>query len=280
MKILILGSAGQIGGHLVEYIEQRTSHEAIRHDIVDGDEFDLRRRQETFEEHFESCDIVVFLAFDVGGATYLEKYQHTFDFANNNMCMMANVFDLVGRAGKPVLFASSQMSTMDWSPYGMLKRAGELYTKAVDGVVVRLWNVYGREHDEEKFHVITDFIKMAVEDGHIAMRTDGEESRQFLHADDCCAAFLHFIENYETIDRSAPFHLSSFEWTAIRDLAEMVARRVPGTTIEAGSRADAVQGVKVEPERAILEHWQPRISLEDGIAGLVEHYSTGDGVRS
>jgi nucleoside-diphosphate-sugar epimerase len=51
--------------------------------------------------------------------------------------------------------------------------------------------VYGKEHDEEKSHVITDFIKMAKQDGVIKMRTDGTESRQFLYADDACEALLH-----------------------------------------------------------------------------------------
>ena len=139
MKILVLGSAGQIGSHLVEYIEGSTAHAAIRHDLVDGAQFDLRLSQDTYERHLEQCDVVVFLAFDVGGSTYLENYQQSFAFIDNNMRIMANVCHLAEAAQKPVLFASSQMATMDWSPYGMLKRAGELYTQAMDGLIVKFW---------------------------------------------------------------------------------------------------------------------------------------------
>ena len=60
---------------------------------------------------------------------------------------------------KPFVFASSQMSNMSYSPYGVMKRVGELYTKSLNGLIVKFWNVYGIEKDMEKAHVITDFIR-------------------------------------------------------------------------------------------------------------------------
>ena len=74
---------------------------------------------------------VFFLAFDVGGSRYLKKYQHTFDFINNNTHLMAQAFDALNKYNKPFVFASSQMSNMSYSPYGVLKRVGELYTKSL-----------------------------------------------------------------------------------------------------------------------------------------------------
>ena len=82
------------------------------------------------------------------------------------------------------------MAEMSHSSYGMLKALGEKMSRDINGLVVKFWNVYGKEHDEEKSHVITDFIKMAKEEGEIKMRTDGTESRQFLYADDACEALL------------------------------------------------------------------------------------------
>jgi hypothetical protein len=32
------------------------------------------------DEYLAECDVVYFLAFDVGGAKYLEKYQNTSEF--------------------------------------------------------------------------------------------------------------------------------------------------------------------------------------------------------
>jgi nucleoside-diphosphate-sugar epimerase len=71
---------------------------------------------------------------------------------------MRNVFDVLERYKKPFVFASSQMSNMSYSPYGLAKAVGESYTKTLGGLVVKFWNVYGVEHDLDKSHVITDFI--------------------------------------------------------------------------------------------------------------------------
>ena len=42
------------------------------------------------------------------------------------------------------------MSNMSYSPYGVMKRVGELHTTALKGLTVKFWNVYGIEHDMEK----------------------------------------------------------------------------------------------------------------------------------
>ena len=71
------------------------------------------------------------------------------------------------------------MSNMSYSPYGVLKNVGELYTKSLGGKIVHFWNVYG-EKDHDK-HVITDFIRKGFETGVIDMLTDGTEEREFLY---------------------------------------------------------------------------------------------------
>ena len=92
---------------------------------------------------------------------------------------MGNVFKLLKKHKKKFIFASSQMSNMDFSPYGTLKRLGEDVTKSLNGVYVKFWNVYGIEKDIEKSHVITDFILMALKKKKIKMLTNGNESRSF-----------------------------------------------------------------------------------------------------
>ena len=42
------------------------------------------------------------------------------------------------------------MSNMSYSPYGVMKRVGELYTKSLGGKIVHFWNVYGIEKDMDK----------------------------------------------------------------------------------------------------------------------------------
>ena len=90
-------------------------------------------------------DFVFFLAFDVGGSHYLKKYQHTFQFINNNTCMMANTFALLEVSEEIYICFFTEMSNMSYSPYGVMKRVGELHTTALKGLTVKFWNVYGIE---------------------------------------------------------------------------------------------------------------------------------------
>ena len=165
MRITVLGSSGQIGAYLSEYLS-RKGHIVREFDIVNGIHQDMTHIPNTYLRNaIMESDFVFFLAFDVGGSRYLKKYQHTFDFVNNNTRLMANAFGLLQEYDKPFVFASSQMSNMSYSPYGTLKRVGELYTESLGGLIVKFWNVYGIEKDHNKAHVITDFIRKGFEDG-------------------------------------------------------------------------------------------------------------------
>ena len=79
----------------------------------------------------------------MGGSRYLKKYQNTYDFLINNIFIIGNVFKLLKKHNKKFVFASSQMSNMDFSPYGTLKRLGENFTGSLNCLYVKFWNVYG-----------------------------------------------------------------------------------------------------------------------------------------
>ena len=84
MKVTILGSGGQIGAYLTEYLRKK-GHEVTEFDVVNGEDQDLTKIPNNKLMHdIRLADFVFFLAFDVGGSRYLKKYQHTYDFINNN----------------------------------------------------------------------------------------------------------------------------------------------------------------------------------------------------
>ena len=63
-KILILGSEGQIGGHLVDFLKKK-NYQIIRHDIVLNNSFDLRNiKNLKVERNIKRSDFVFFLAFE------------------------------------------------------------------------------------------------------------------------------------------------------------------------------------------------------------------------
>ena len=273
MKILNLGSSGQIGAYLSEYLRKK-GHVVIDFDKNETPNHDLTIIPNQYLENaIKECDFCFFLAFDVGGSRYLKKYQHTFDFINNNTRLMANVFGLLEKYNKRFVFASSQMSNMSYSPYGVMKRVGELYTTALKGRIVKFWNVYGIEHDHEKSHVITDFIRKGFEEGDFEMMTDGTEERQFLYAEDCCEALETIMENYTDFKPEDPLHITSFRSTSIKEVAEiiqglfnMIDRPV---RINPGLAKDSVQMDKRnEADSYIMGWWLPKTNMQDGIAAV------------
>jgi len=276
MKITILGSSGQIGAYLSEYLE-RKGHEVTGVDIVTGPHNDLRVTPSThIETKIKNADFVFFLAFDVGGSRYLKKYQNTFEFVNNNTRIMANTFRLLERYKKRFIFASSQMSNMSYSPYGVMKRVGELHTTALKGLIVKFWNVYGIERDHEKAHVITDFIRRGFEEGEFEMLTDGTEERQFLYAEDCCEGLETVMECYSDFKSTDPLHITSFHETSIKDIAAIIQGQFNlidrfDVKIKPGIAKDSVQMDKRNSaDTYITGWWRPTTGIDAGIAKVFE----------
>ena len=271
MKVAILGSAGQIGAYLKEYLKEK-GYEVFGVDIVDGPQNDLRVTPNTYvEDIIKKADFVFFLSFDVGGSRYLKKYQHTFEFINNNTRMMANTFALLEKYNKRFIFASSQMSNMSYSPYGVMKRVGEMHTTALNGLTVKFWNVYGIEKDMEKAHVITDFIRKGFEEKEFEMMTDGTEERQFLYAEDCCEALEAVMENYTDFKPEDPLHITSFHSNTIREIANIIQGcfgliGIHDVNIKSGLAKDSVQlDKRNSPDTYILDWWIPKTTIDNGI---------------
>ena len=275
MRVTVLGSSGQIGAYLSEYLS-RKGHIVREFDVVNGSHQDMTHIPNTYLRNaIMESDFVFFLAFDVGGSRYLKKYQHTFDFVNNNTRLMANAFGLLEQYDKPFVFASSQMSNMSYSPYGTLKRVGELYTESLGGLIVKFWNVYGIEKDHDKAHVITDFIRKGFEEGDFEMMTDGEEVRQFLYAEDCCEGLEAVMKNYDEFYSDDPLHITNFDYTSIREVAIIIENefKLIGKPINIipGEASDSVQlDKRNEADRFIEKYWSPKTDLETGIAKVFE----------
>jgi nucleoside-diphosphate-sugar epimerase len=270
MNYLVLGSQGQIGLSLCDYLRSQ-GHSVRGFDITINPRHDLRVENNAYlTQDLDWCDFVFHLAWDVGGSTYLAQHQDSYDFISNNLRIATSVFDQLKRTGKPFLFASSQMASMSYSSYGLTKNLAERMVRALDGITVKFWNVYGIELDPDKTHVITDFINKARDTGVIDMRTDGTESRQMLHAHDCSRALYNLSQRYHELPREQEYHITSFQWNTMLEVAQEVAGHFPGTEIRPADRRDDVQkDAKNEPDRFILNYWQPEIDLSAGIAQIV-----------
>lgn len=268
MNYLVLGSSGQVGAALTSFLKAEGEN-VIEFDLVNGFHQDLRT--EGMVNHaIEMADFVFFLAFDVGGSRYLSKYQHDFKFIDNNTALQLYTFRQLKKYNKPFIYASSQMSSMGFSPYGSCKAIGEAFTKSLNGLIVKFWNVYGLEHNKEKFHVITDFINKARNENEINMLTSGEEERQFLYSKDCSECLYNLSKLYDEIPRSEDLHVTSFKWTKILDIANFISSHFENCPVNVSKNSDSVQmGVRNEPNETILKYWQPKTDISTGIKNII-----------
>ncbi len=275
-RILILGSEGQVGAYLKDYFNAKDGYKVLDFDVANGRHQDMTKIPNAeLHRKVMLADFIFFLAFDVGGSHYLKKYQHTFKFIDNNTRLMAQTFGLIEQYNKPFIFASSQMSSMSYSPYGVLKRVGELYTKSLNGLTVKFWNVFGIEKDMAKAHVITDFIKKGFETGTIDMMTDGTEQREFLYAEDCCEALETVMEEYNHIDSDDELHITTGNSTSILEIASQIQSlfKEIGKEVDVSpspSKDEVQKDARNIPDPYINRWWRPKTSVEDGIKKVFE----------
>ena len=278
-SILILGSEGQIGGHLQDYLKVKKKYNVIKFDLILGKKFDLRNfNNYLLEKQIKKSDFVFFLAFDVGGSRYLKRYQKTYNFLINNLLILGNVFRLLKKHKKKFVFASSQMSNMDFSSYGTLKRLGEDVTKSLNAVYVKFWNVYGIEKDLAKSHVITDFILKALKEKQIKMLTRGSESREFLYADDCSEALGIIMNKFNFfVKKRRELHLTTGKRTKIISIAKIIQKILLTRNMKikirpAKEKDDLQNNMNNVPNKFFLKFWKPRYKIEQGIEKIIDYY--------
>jgi nucleoside-diphosphate-sugar epimerase len=259
MKSLVLGSSGRVGSALCGHLRQEG-------DVVG--EFDVIRdpRQDarTARLPLDSYDRVFLLAWDVGGAKYLNVPETQSVQLEWNTGILRNVLPQIADAGIHLTFVSSQLAQEPSSAYGITKRLGELWTRAIGGLSVRLWNAYGTvEAISQRSQAISDFVVQAVTTGEIQVLTSGAERKRFVHLDDI-AVGLHLAASSSGFDGEV-LDLASPVVYSIREVATMVAE-IAGVEVSFG---DAPGTEASLTNYTNVPGWCERWSLRDGVAEMV-----------
>ena len=253
MRELVLGGEGLIGSDLVRVLSAR-GHRVQSLDLKSG--ADLRRTLDL--KLFQDCDRVWFLAWDTGGAKFLEAEDQQHHQYKNNCQLSVSVFDALAQTGKPFLFTTSQLAGLP-NAYGTTKLMAWHWAQHLGGKVARLWNVYGWEHPDVRSHVITDLVLSGLR-GRVTCMTTGEEKRLFLYKTDCVAALLDLFDSpLQTAEIAGP------RWLMIREVAEEIARQL-NVAVELGTMRGSE--VPIDPTE-ILPDWRPTVSLAEGIAKVI-----------
>ncbi len=129
---------------------------------------------------------------------------------------------------------------------------------------MRLWNVYGDEVYSQKSHVVTYFIYNALTNSRIKIKTNGEEERQFQFVQDCVNCLFVLSEKYNELDRNEILDVTSFCYTSIIDLANLIKEIVGDVKIDLTSNISRNYS-KESPSKYVLKFWKSEIGLKEGI---------------
>jgi UDP-glucose 4-epimerase len=289
--IIVTGGSGFIGSHLCSLLVEK-GHKVRIIDIAPpplgvGAEFVRASVLDTIRLHklFEGSEAVVHLAALVDvQASVTDPYS---DFQVNAQGTI-NVLEVARRCGiKRVAYASSAAVYGDplqvpiseedpacpLSPYGLSKLTSERYVLlynrlyGMENTALRLFNVFGRGQSAHSPYsgVITKFADAIRSGRQPIIHGDGEQTRDFVHADDVAEAFSRAIEAQGS---DSPLNIGSGRPVAILDLLEKMcslAGRTPEPKFLSERKGDIKQScADISLARKAIGY-APKIPLEQGL---------------
>lgn len=167
-KVLVTGSEGFIGGHLVKML-QRLGWTSPPVELV---QIDLRtpRRSRDIRYHNKLDDVrLVYHLAAVSDA----RSEDVYEMMDVNVAGTARLAKMYG---PKMIFISSRMARLENSPYAVSKRAAEAACHLYGSTIVRLPNVFGAGG-----HSVVDVFRKHAIDGTVAtINGDGEQLREYI----------------------------------------------------------------------------------------------------
>jgi nucleoside-diphosphate-sugar epimerase len=253
MRELVLGGEGLIGTELVATLKAK-GHSVVSLDLKNG--CDLRYVD---DQPFEQCDRVWFLAWDTGGAKYIEASDRQHEMYKHNCELTARVLNAIARTRRPFLFVTSQLSGQP-NAYGQTKLLAERWSEYLGGTIARLWNTYGWEEPDIRSHVMTDLVLSGLREGRVKTLTDGREHRRFIYKSDCVDNLINLFDSGQKYA-----DIAGENWFTIAKVAEEVASQLE-VEVELG-RATGSE-VLIDPKIPVNGQ-KPQLSLTEGIAMVI-----------
>jgi len=273
MRVLITGSEGFIGQHLVRYLEQQGIR-VIRYDLKLGlDIFD----EWALYMAVRDCDLIVNLA---GCTAVPVSYKVPFNYYRVNTEGAARVFRAASEYKKKVIHASTGEVYVGNSPYAASKIGAEAAADAeamindAKIVCLRFLNPYGAGQPHS--YVIPLFLRKALKGEPLTIHGEGQHAKDYIYVSDIAEAIW--------TARRLPFGLKvdvgSGKVTSINQIADVVEKvvapqPVTRTYTDKGKRIGEKEVLKGNVKPLLDLGWKPKISLEEGVK-LVKEDVLGD----
>jgi GDP-D-mannose 3', 5'-epimerase len=303
-RILVTGAGGFIGHHLVHRLKAEgnwvrgVDTKSPEYESSSADEFDILdlRRFDNCLIAARNVDQVYNLAADMGGIGYITSYLAQISVNNtliNAHMLEASRINSVKRflfSSSACVYAQCKQKSADVTPlkeedafpadpepgYGWEKLWAEELCRyfakdySLETRIVRFHNVYGPlgtyDGGKEKAPAaICRKVALAHDGGEIEVWGDGEQTRSFMHVDDCVEGLVRLMAS----DHREALNLGTDQLVTVNRLVDMVCR-IAGKRLRKCHDLSKPQGVRGRNSdnsrlRQVLG-WEPSIPLERGLA--------------
>jgi GDP-L-fucose synthase len=301
--IYVAGSNGMVGSAIVRALRADGYENLLTRSSKELDLRDQSAVRAFFDEH--RPDYVFLAAAKVGGILANNIYRA--DFLHDNLAIQMNVIESARLSGvTKLMFLGSSCIYPKLAPQplkeeylltGLLEPTNEPYAIAkISGIKmceayrdqygcnfisVMPTNLYGPNDnfDLKNSHVLPALIRKfytAVQEGQSSVEIwgTGSPKREFLHVNDLAQACLFLMKTYDGRDF---LNVGTGEDISIKELAELVARIVgfEGELRFDATKPDGTPRKLMDISRLHSLGWKAKISLEDGIHGVVEDIESG-----
>lgn len=276
-KILVTGSSGFIGSHLVNRLSEKKEFEVVK----------LDRTKYPLVTQSNLSDVLngVFAIVHLGGVTRGLDIEITSANLNSTILLLDAIRDL---KRKPHFIFASSFAVYESSDkllsehnllyprniYGLSKKWAEeainlsQKTSGYCATILRFANVYGKGILPNRHSVVANFVERIKNDEEIQISGDGSQKRDFVHVDDVVdaiiAALLRTEVSYEV------FNICSGFGTSMVELADQIGsimnKKVKKEFIPSGVPDGDWIGENSKAKSKL--HWNPRIAINDGLCEL------------
>lgn len=314
-RILVTGGAGFLGSHLCERLLQE-GHEVLCVDnyftgtrnniagLLGHSRFEAIRHDITFPLYVE-VDEIYNLACPASPVHYQsDPVQTTKTNINGSINMLGLAKRLKARIlqastsevyGDPHVYPQSESYWGHVNPIGIRscydegKRCAETLffdhhrQHQVRIKVARIFNTYGLRMRPDDGRVVSNFVVQALTNAPLTIYGDGMQTRCFCYVDDQIEALVRFMNSRD--DLTGPINLGSPSETTILELAHRIIdltgsrSRLLRKPLPLDDPKRRCPDITLAKERL---HWEPRVSLREGLTRTVAYFDEllGKGQRT
>jgi len=286
-RVLVTGSRGFIGSHLVCRLEQEGA-EVIGVDISDG--IDITDRSQL--KGCNNIDFIYHLAAKVNipaaaadsGSTYFTNVAGTLNMLELGRQNQVSKFIFASTYvyGRPQYLPVDEKHPVNpVNPYSRSKVLGEELCRAYHDdcglkcVIIRAFNIYGEGQGGD--FLIPGILRQIA--GDAIRLDDAEPKRDFLYVDDAVAAYIK-AAGYTGAD-FAVFNIGSgksYSVAGVVDRIMSVAGKKLPVQYRQKRRKNELMDVVADIAKARRElGWEPEIDFEEGLRRCVEWYKKSGG---